>query len=115
MDDDFIVDDEGFGYKDHGGEIWDNQSDDEYGQNGADKKKKRKLVQGEQTINQFMFNASMKPKKPTAQAKKPVNAVNELESRNIMNNLFQDLDANEDQLVENATLQKQPQQVAYNK
>ena len=25
-DDDFIVDDEGYGYKDHGGEIWDNDN-----------------------------------------------------------------------------------------
>lgn len=39
-EDDFIVDDEGFGYKDHGGEIWEVQEG-----NGADgsKKKKRKL------------------------------------------------------------------------
>ena len=39
-DDDFIVDDEGFGYKDHGGEIW------EYNESGVDaakKSKKRKL------------------------------------------------------------------------
>ena len=39
-EDDFIVDDEGFGYKDHGGEIWEVQEG-----NGADgsKKKRRKL------------------------------------------------------------------------
>ena len=39
-DDDFIVDDEGFGYKDRGGEIW------ETGENNTDaakKSKKRKL------------------------------------------------------------------------
>ena len=39
-DDDFIVDDEGFGYKDRGGEIW------ECGEGGKDdaaKKRKRKL------------------------------------------------------------------------
>lgn len=40
-DDDFIVDDEGFGYKDRGGEIWEvNESN---GNNDAAKKKKRKL------------------------------------------------------------------------
>ena len=40
-DDDFIVDDEGFGYKDRGGEIW------EVGESSAvdpAKKKKRKLA-----------------------------------------------------------------------
>ena len=39
-DDDFIVDDEGFGYKDHGGEIWEVQ---ESGVDAAKKSKKRKL------------------------------------------------------------------------
>ena len=39
-DDDFIVDDEGFGYKDKGGEIWECA---EGGANDAAKKKKRKL------------------------------------------------------------------------
>lgn len=28
-DDDFIVDDDGFGYKDHGGEIWETGFDEE--------------------------------------------------------------------------------------
>lgn len=48
-DDDFIVDDEGFGYKDNGGEIWENQSDED----GDNKKRggKRKLAKDEQTIN----------------------------------------------------------------
>ena len=38
--DDFIVDDDGFGYRDHGGEIWEvgDEKDD-----GGKKKKKRKL------------------------------------------------------------------------
>jgi hypothetical protein len=42
--DDFIVDDEGYGYRDHGGEIWE-QDDEEDDQNGGKKKtnKKRKL------------------------------------------------------------------------
>ena len=40
-DDDFIVDDEGFGYKDNGGEIWD-QAEDEEGVKGS-KKKSRKV------------------------------------------------------------------------
>ena len=39
-EDDFIVDDEGFGYKDHGGEIWEVQ---ESGVDAAKKSKKRKL------------------------------------------------------------------------
>ena len=39
-EDDFIVDDDGFGYKDRGGEIWE-QADTN--QNDAAKKKKRKL------------------------------------------------------------------------
>jgi len=38
--DDFIVDDEGYGYKDRGGEIW--EVDDSAAADGA-KKKKRKL------------------------------------------------------------------------
>ena len=40
-DDDFIVDDEGFGYKDHGGEIWEVQESS--GVDPAKKSKKRKL------------------------------------------------------------------------
>ena len=45
-DDDFIVDDEGFGYKDRGGEIWEvNES----AANDAAKKKKRKL-----NVSQFL-------------------------------------------------------------
>ena len=40
LNDDFIVDDEGYGYRDHGGEIWEvgDEKDD-----GGKKKKKRKL------------------------------------------------------------------------
>lgn len=38
--DDFIVDDEGYGYRDHGGEIW--ESSDQVDKDGG-KKKKRKL------------------------------------------------------------------------
>jgi hypothetical protein len=41
--DDFIVDDDGYGYRDHGGEIWE-QDDEEDGQGGKKKtNKKRKL------------------------------------------------------------------------
>lgn len=36
-------------------------------------------------MNQFMFNASLKPKKPVAQVKKPLLKVNEQESKDIMN------------------------------
>ncbi len=41
--DDFIVDDEGYGYRDHGGEIWEQDEEDE--EHGGKKKtnKKRKL------------------------------------------------------------------------
>ena len=37
---DFIVDDDGFGYKDHGGEIWDTS---DVREDGAKKKKKKNL------------------------------------------------------------------------
>jgi hypothetical protein len=39
--DDFIVDDDGYGYRDHGGEIWEVDEEDE--ENGGKQKKKRKL------------------------------------------------------------------------
>ena len=56
-DDDFIVDDEGFGYKDRGGEIWEcgenNQAAD-----AAKKSKKRKLnVSSEKTKITLVFSA----------------------------------------------------------
>lgn len=43
-DDDFIVDDEGFGYKDRGGEIWETN---EGNADAAKKSKKRKLNKDE--------------------------------------------------------------------
>ena len=43
--DDFIVDDDGFGYQDNGGEIWEANDDDD--NVGGEKKKKRKLGKGE--------------------------------------------------------------------
>ena len=57
-DDDFIVDDEGFGYKDKGGEIW------ECGETGpagdaSKKSKKRKLAVSDRILfsrAQFMMN-----------------------------------------------------------
>jgi hypothetical protein len=39
--DDFIVDDDGYGYRDHGGEIW--EADEDEVEDGGKKKKKRKL------------------------------------------------------------------------
>lgn len=39
--DDFIVDDDGYGYRDHGGEIWEQDYEEE--EDGAKKKKKRKV------------------------------------------------------------------------
>ena len=41
-DDDFIVDDDGFGYKDRGGEIW--EVNESAANNNAAQKKKRKLA-----------------------------------------------------------------------
>lgn len=46
VNDEFIVDDEGYGYRDHGGEIWECDQDNE---DGA-KKKKRKIDVSE-TLN----------------------------------------------------------------
>jgi len=40
MNDDFIVDDEGYGYKDEGGEIWEYEEDE----NGKQKKKKQRKI-----------------------------------------------------------------------
>lgn len=40
-------------------------------------RRKRKLAKDEQTINAFMFSASLKPKKPAVAPKKPVVKVNE--------------------------------------
>jgi len=69
--DDFIVDDEGYGYRDHGGEIWE-QDEEEEDENGAKKKtnKKRKLdvsqwvnkkiKANEQHITNFMMPQSIK-------------------------------------------------------
>ncbi len=98
--DDFIVDDEGYGYRDHGGEIWE-QDEEEEDENGAKKKtnKKRKLdvsqwvnkkiKANEQHITNFMMPQSIK--KPAVTIKqKP--KVSEEQSRDIMNNLFSELD-----------------------
>lgn len=46
-DDDFIVDDEGFGYKDNGADIWDEQD----GEQEPGSKKRKKLAKDEQTMN----------------------------------------------------------------
>jgi hypothetical protein len=52
--DDFIVDDEGYGYRDHGGEIWEVEEEEEG--NGKPKNaKKRKLDPNEQHITNFMM------------------------------------------------------------
>jgi hypothetical protein len=40
---DFIVDDDGYGYRDHGGEIWEVDEEGDGDKEGAKKKKKRKL------------------------------------------------------------------------
>ena len=63
-----------------------------------------------------MFNASLKPKKAPVQSRKPAAAakVNEQESKDIMNQLLDDLDGNEN-LEEFEKTKKQPAIVAYNK
>ncbi len=61
--DDFIVDDDGFGYKDDGGEIWDRPDDADNAQGG--KKKRKKIEEG--SIETFMF-ASNKKKSTTSKA-----------------------------------------------
>ena len=47
--DDFIVDDEGYGYRDHGGEIWE-VDDEDAEEDPAKKKKKRKLDVSNSTL-----------------------------------------------------------------
>lgn len=54
-EDDFIVDDEGYGYKDTGGEIW--EVAEAEGKKNA-KNKQRKLQKDEQSISNFMKPAS---------------------------------------------------------
>lgn len=56
----FIIS-EGIGYKDYGGELWENeQEEDEY--IGGNFKKKRK-VEADNGINKFLFNMPQGPKK----------------------------------------------------
>lgn len=51
MNDDFIVDDEGFGYKDDvGGEIWEYEEDDD---GNKKKKKQRKLNVSKKSLIEF--------------------------------------------------------------
>jgi DNA polymerase alpha subunit p180 N terminal len=80
--DDFIVDDEGYGYRDHGGEIW--EVDEDEAENGGKPKnaKKRKLdvrfhpksltfllQPNEQQITNFMMpQSALAKKKPAGSA-----------------------------------------------
>lgn len=128
--DDFIVDDDGFGYRDHGGEIW--EVEDEEQEDGAKKKKKRKLdvktpllicVQAnEQQITNFMMpQSNLGKKKPgsalTIKIQKP--KVTEEQSRDIMNNLFNQLDNKDAEELEDihssAIMAELNQPIAFNK
>lgn len=83
------MDDEGFGYKDHGGEIWDTNEE------GRPRdSKRRKLARDQEQINQYIVNNAQK-KKVAPQARKPAAKVTEQESKDIMNQLYNDLDAEE--------------------
>ena len=59
--DDFIVDDDGYGYRDHGGEIWDRDGD--YDEGGKKKKKKSNQVDPNESIMNYMMPASTLKKK----------------------------------------------------
>jgi DNA polymerase alpha subunit p180 N terminal len=62
--DDFIVDDDGYGYRDHGGEIWEGDDADEDG--AANKKnKKRKLDVSLIYVNYFSVS-QMSSTSPTS-------------------------------------------------
>ena len=54
--DNFIVDDEGYGYKDHGGEIWEVDEDDIKNEDAAKNKKKRKLDVSSLSIMQTSYS-----------------------------------------------------------
>ena len=75
------MDDEGFGYKDNGADIWDDQDGDQEPGN----KKRKKLAKDEQTMNQFLYSAGQKPKKGMPVVKKQAVKVNEQESKDILN------------------------------
>ena len=63
-----------------------------------------------------MFNSSLAGKKPAIKKAAPVPKVNEQESKDIMNQLYDDLDQNEDALIEQRMVQIQPvQPLAFNK
>ncbi len=82
------MDDEGIGYRDHGGEIWDTNQ----GEEGDSKAgKRRKLAKDEQPLHQFVINTAQKKKAPLAAAARK-STVNEQESKDIMNQLFDDLE-----------------------
>ena len=99
--DDFIVDDEGYGYRDHGGEIW--ESSDLLEKDGG-KKKKRKLdvlflyltlIQpNEQMITNFMYPTSTVSKRQSGQTskQKSLPKVSAEQSKNIMDTLIVQLD-----------------------
>lgn len=91
--DDFIVDDDGFGYRDHGGEMWEVDEEQEDKQ-----KKRRKLDKNEQMITEFMGPQSLLAKKSNLNLK-PKNALPKVsaeQSKDIMQDLLKQLDDKED-------------------
>ena len=57
--DDFIVDDDGYGYQDRGGEVWE-VNDDGEAANGKKKNKRKKIEDGR--LEQMFFNAPQHPR-----------------------------------------------------
>ena len=97
MREDFVVDDDGLGYKDHGGEIWE-YSEEEYVVEKPKKKKKDTDIQ-----NYVKPQSTLKQVKKAA---KPIPA----NSKQLMDNLLDNLDDEEE------VLDSKPDQfVAFNK
>jgi hypothetical protein len=86
------VDDDGFGYRDHGGEIWEVDEEREDKQ-----KKRRKLDKNEQMITEFMGPESMiKKSNLNVKPKNALPKVSAAQSKDIMDNLLKQLDNKDD-------------------
>lgn len=90
--DDFIVDDDGIGYNDRGGEIWEHE--DQYVDEGKKGKKARKLnPKGNGAIEQFMQPTSaLAQKKKMVITQSKASKVTAEQSKNIMDGLMNELD-----------------------
>nr|AAG52947.1 type I DNA polymerase alpha [Urostyla grandis] len=94
--DDFIVDDDGIGYKEKGGEIWDyEESDDDYSNKEKKVKSKKKKQEGGD-IAAFMFPTQGLNKRKGGntgvQGIKKQGKVNEAQSKDLLNELMDDFD-----------------------